>query len=446
MSKSPKVLIVGGGLAGALLATYLGREDYDVEVYELREDLRRADAAGGRSINLALSHRGIEALRGVGLADEILKLAVPMRGRMIHAPDGRLSFQAYGKDAHHVNHSLSRSGLNAALLASAAQSSRVELYFRHKCVNADLHKPSADFVDLATNEHKTVAGDLLFSADGAFSAVRAPMQRQPRFDYSQFYLEYGYKELTIPSSSTSGFQLEKNALHIWPRRSFMMIALPNIDGSFTCTLFWPYEGPVSFASVRTADEVDAVFRQHFADALPLMSSLHADYAENPVGSLATVRCGPWYFENKVMLLGDAAHAIVPFYGQGMNAAFEDVLVLCESLKRRRPDWGRAFAEVFEARKRHTDTLADLAIGNFVEMRDKTGSRLFRWKKKGETTLAKLFSAWYIPLYTMVSFTRIPYAEAVARARTQNRVAIVGLGFLLLLAIAVVVCVLVQWTH
>ncbi len=443
MAKSPKVVIVGGGLAGALLATYLGREDYDVEVYELRDDLRKATAAAGRSINLALSHRGIEALRGVGMADEILKMAVPMRGRMIHAPDGHLSFQPYGKDAHHANHSLSRNSLNAALLDSASRSPRVKLAFRHRCIDADLGIPAAHFIDLATDERRSATGDLLFSADGAFSAVRAPMQKQPRFDYSQTYLEYGYKELTIPPAESGGFRLEGNALHIWPRRSFMMIALPNLDGSFTCTLFWPFDGPVSFSGVRTPDEIAAIFHEHFADALPLMPSLAEDYARNPAGSLATVRCAPWHFEDKVMLLGDAAHAIVPFYGQGMNAAFEDVLVLSESLKRHRPDWRRAFAEVFQSRKRHTDTLADLAIGNFVEMRDKTGSKWFRWKKKGETALARLLPRWYVPLYTMVSFTRIPYAEAVRRSKAQNTIAVAGLGFLVLLAAAVAACVIAR---
>lgn len=444
MDNDPKVVIVGGGLAGALLATYLGRQDFDVEVYELRDDLRRAGAQGGRSINLALSHRGIEALRGVGLADEILRMAVPMRGRMIHAPSGDLSFQPYGKDAHHANHSLSRNGLNAALLEAASRSPRVKLYFRRKCIDADLHAPTATFLDLDTNGRSVIAADMILSADGAFSAVRAPMLKHPRFDFSQSYLEYGYKELTMPADDRGGWRLERNALHIWPRRSYMMIALPNLDGSFTCTLFWPYEGPVSFASVQSGSDISAVFQEHFADALPLMPTLMEDYARNPVGSLVTIRCAPWYVDDKVLLLGDAAHAIVPFYGQGMNAAFEDVLVLSESLARHRPHWETAFREVFESRKEHTDTLADLAIGNFVEMRDRTGSRWFRWKKKSEAFLARAAPWWYIPLYTMVSFSRTPYADAVRRARRQNFVAAGGVIVLLAL-ILVVLCLCLRST-
>ena len=436
MGRSDRCVIVGGGLAGALLAVYLARDGHEVDVYEMRDDLRQADVAGGRSINLAISHRGLEALRPVGLAEEVLRAAVPMRGRMIHPLSGPLTFQPYDKDPTRAINSVSRAGLNAMLLSAAASHPNVRLHFRYKCVDVDFEKPAVRFMDLASLQPVVVEGDVVYSADGAFSAVRGAMQKRSRFNYSQTYENYGYKELRIPPGEGGSFRIERNALHIWPRRSYMMIALPNIDGSFTCTLFWPYEGEASFAAIRDEADLRRFFDRVFPDAVPHMPTLVEDYFHNPVGSLATVRCGPWMVEDKVAILGDAAHAVVPFYGQGANASFEDVVALTESLRENRGNRSRALATFYERRKPNADAIADLAVANFVEMRDKTASRLFRTRKKWEKLLHRALPGWYVPLYTMVSFTSTPYAEAVCAAKRQDR-AVLAAAMLILVVLMVV---------
>ncbi len=420
-SKTQKFTIVGGGLGGALMAVYLGQAGYDVEVYEMRADMRGGNIPGGRSINLALSHRGIVALERVGLAEEILKTAVPMRGRMIHEANSSLKFQPYGKDDSHVIHSVSRGGLNVLLLEAADRLPNVKLFFNKKCTDVQLDTGAVEILDMKTNETTTVDGGIVVSADGAFSAVRRPMQKLDRFDYSQDYLRHGFKELVIPPGKNVSFQMARDALHIWPRKSFMMIALPNEDGSYTCTLFWPFTGPHSFDKLQTKQDVESYFREHFPDAVPLMPTLMEDYFTNATSSLCTVRCGPWYYRDKVVLLGDAAHAVVPFYGQGMNASFEDVLVLCECMEKHKPNWEKAFREYFHIRKEHVDVLANLAISNFVEMRDHTGSKMFRLKKSTEKFLSKLLPFWYTPLYNMTTHTRMLYGDAIKRAKYQNRV-------------------------
>lgn len=429
-------IIIGGGLGGALMANYLGRAGYHVDVYEMRDDPRKRDLGGGRSINLAISHRGICALQEVDLAEKVLRMAVPMPGRMIHALDGSLSFQPYGKDVRQAINSVSRNDLNVTLLNGAERYPNVQLLFNRKCIDADAECATVDLVDTQSGERSTVHGDVLISADGAFSVVRRSMQRRDRFNYSQDYLEHGYKELTIPAGPEGKHRIEKHALHIWPRRSFMMIALPNADGSFTCTLFWPLQGANSFAAINNEAVLTHFFNRQFPDAVPLMPTLAEDYFTNPVGSLVTIRCGPWHVDGKTVLLGDAAHAVVPFYGQGANAAFEDVLILSECMERHRPDWADAFRSFYELRKEHVDALADLAVANFIEMRDHTGSRVFLAKKKAEHTLHKLLPWWYLPLYTMVTFTRMPYGLALRRAHKQHRIAGVVLGILALLLASV----------
>lgn len=413
-------VIVGGGLGGALLACFLGKAGHSVDVFEMRDDLRTTELVGGRSINLALSYRGLCALDAVGLAEEVLKIAVPMRGRMIHSRTGEIAFQPYGVDDSQAINSVSRGGLNAILLAAAAKYSGVRLHFHEKCTEFDPDAGRLEFVNTKSEAHKTVHARTVFAVDGAFSAVRRAMQKRERFNYSQSYLEHGYKELTIPPAPDGGFSIEKNALHIWPRKSFMMISLPNADGSFTVTLFWPFEGENSFASIQNESDLQSFFQAQFPDAVPLMPNLAADYFDNPTGSMVTVRSSPWHLGDKVCLLGDAAHAVVPFYGQGMNAAFEDVLVLSECMARNTADRAAAFEEYERLRKPNADALADLAVANFVEMRDKTGSRLFLWKKKYEKWLARLLPGRFIPLYVMVTFTRIPYAQAVRRSKRQNK--------------------------
>ncbi len=428
----PKFVIIGGGPAGSLLANYLGKAGYEVDVYEMRDDLRTTEVGRGRSINLALSYRGLSAMEPVGLTDEVMRMAVPMRGRMIHSINGSVAFQSYGVNDSQAINSVSRGGLNVALLNATARYPNVRLHFHHKCTDIHVHTGDVTLLDTKTDCTTQARGDIVASADGAFSAVRRAMQKLDRFDYSQTYLEHGYKELTIPPAPSGGFALERNALHIWPRRSFMMIALPNADGSFTCTLFWPFEGPNSFEVIRTPEDLRRFFATQFPDAVPLMPTLVEDYFANPVGSMVTVRCSPWHLGDRVVLLGDACHAVVPFYGQGMNAAFEDVLVFSECMGKHGPEWRRVFAAYEGSRKPNTDALADLAVANFVEMRDRTGSRRFLLKKKGEKLLGKLFPWWYVPLYTMVTFTRIPYAQAVARARRQNRIVCFTLAAMLIL--------------
>ena len=436
MSDKTKFVLVGSGLAGGLLAAYFGRRGYEVELYERRADPRAGNFVGGRSINLALSTRGIHALEQLGIAGEVLKHAIPMRGRMIHDKSGELHFSPYDRDPNkHIN-SIGRAALNTTVIEAALRYPNVRVHFNHRCTDVDLDSATAHFVDSsvaagvspAGPEHViTGSGDAVIGVDGAFSAVRQAMQKRlPNFQYDESYLAHGYKELTIPPRSDGRWRMEREALHIWPRKSFMMIALPNPDGSFTCTLFWEFKGPRSFETTISDDDVRRFFEEEFPDAVPLMPTLLEDYRENPTGSLVTIRCAPWYYKDKVALVGDAAHAVVPFYGQGMNAAFEDCVVLDECLAQFPAERERAFVEYFSRRKKNADALAALAVQNFVEMRDKTASRLFRAKKKLDHFLEGVLPGTYLPLYAMVTFTRIPYAVAARRARLQDRIVYAGL--------------------
>ncbi len=429
-----KFVLIGSGLAGGLLATYLGRRGHEVDLYERRADPREGNLVGGRSINLALSTRGIHALQEVGIADEVLRHAIPMPGRMIHEKSGSLHFAPYDVDPNkHIN-SIGRAALNTTVIEAASRNPSVRVHFNQKCIDVGLDPATAQLLNTSTSQPASASADAVIGVDGAFSSVRQAMQvRTKGFQYDENYLPHGYKELTIPPGPNGSWQMEKHALHIWPRRSFMMIALPNPDGSFTCTLFWEFEGPRSFANTKTNDEVRRFFDEEFPDAVPLMPALLEDFKANPTGSLVTIRCGPWFYRDKVCLVGDAAHAVVPFYGQGMNAAFEDCVVLDQCLEEFSNDRQRAFAEYYQRRKSNTDALADLAIGNFIEMRDKTASKSFRTKKKLDHFLEAALPGIYLPLYTMVTFTRIPYAQAERRARIQNAIVY---GALALVAMAI----------
>ena len=444
-----KFILIGSGLAGGLLAAYLGRRGYDVDLYERRADPREGNIIGGRSINLALSTRGIHALEQLNIADEVLQHAIPMRGRMIHDKSGNLHFAPYDVDPNkHIN-SIGRAALNTTVIEAAQRYPNVRVHFNHRCTDVDLDSTTAELVDSSVEAGVSpadpvrqvieVSADAIIGVDGAFSAVRQSMHKKlADFEYDESYLAHGYKELTIPPALDGSWRMEKEALHIWPRKSFMMIALPNPDGSFTCTLFWEFEGPRSFASTKTDDDVRRFFDEEFPDAVPLMPALLEDFKNNPTGSLVTIRCAPWYHKDKVALVGDAAHAVVPFYGQGMNAAFEDCVVLDECLAEFPDNRERAFAEYFARRKENADALADLAVENFIEMRDKTASRTFRAKKKLDHALEAALPGIYLPLYTMVTFTRIPYAEAAQRARRQDSIIYTGLTLISAIIVALLI--------
>jgi kynurenine 3-monooxygenase len=423
--------IVGTGLAGTLLACALAKAGHRVELYERRPDPRTTGPQGGRSINLALSVRGLHALEEVGLKEEVLRGAVLMRGRMIHPVRGPLAFQPYGKDDSQALNSVSRGGLNQLLVEAAARYPNVQMFFDHRCTAVDLKDGTVAFESGGREKHLSAA--CVVGADGAYSAVRGAMQKLDRFDYSQDYLGHGYKELSIPPAPGGGWRMEPHALHIWPRGHAMMIALPNADGSFTCTLFWPFD---ELARLTTEREVLGHFERHYPDAVPLIPDLGRMYLDNAVGSLVTIRCRPWHAGGRAVLVGDASHAVVPFLGQGMNAAFEDCSVLVECLTAN-GDRQAAFAEYERRRKVNADVLADLCVENFIEMRDKVGSPWFILKKKAQILLHRVFGRAYVPLYTMIEFTRIPYAEALARSRRQNRVVLLGLANLVLLIAAAV---------
>src|SRR6476660_5337420 len=426
-----KFVLIGSGLAGGLLAAYLGRRGYDVDLYERRADPREGNIVGGRSINLALSTRGIHALEQLGIADEVLKHAIPMPGRMIHDKSGELHFSPYDRDPHQHINSIGRAALNTTVIEAAIRYPNVRVFFNHRCTGIDLDSATAHFVD---SSQRVASGDAIIGVDGAFSAVRQSMQKQiPGFQYDESYLAHGHKELTIPPAPDGSWRMEKNALHIWPRKSYMMIALPNPDGSFTCTLFWEFKGPRSFETTTSDDDVRRFFEEEFPDAVPLMPALLEEFRENPTGSLVTIRCAPWSYKDKVALVGDAAHAVVPFYGQGMNAAFEDCVVLDDCLAAFPNNRERACEEYFQRRKENADALANLAVANFIEMRDKTASKTFRAKKKLDHFLEAVLPGIYLPLYTMVTFTRLPYAAAARRSRVQDGIVYAALVILLLIS-------------
>ncbi|MBN8646176.1 MAG: FAD-dependent monooxygenase [Planctomycetes bacterium] len=437
--------IFGAGLAGALMAVYLARRGHRVELFERRPDPRRGTPERGRSINLALSTRGIAALEEIGLADEVLRSAIPMRGRMIHPRSGPLAFQAYSKGAELAINSVSRSGLNSLLLSAAEREPGVRVHFSRRCLGMDFDTGKAEVLDVESGRTETIDTETVIGADGAFSGVRSSMQKRDRFDYSQDYLEHGYKELTIPAAPGATHRIDRNALHIWPRGTFMMIALPNQDGSFTCTLFWPYKGPHSFDTMPSGDAALEFFRREFPDAVPLIPNLKDDWEHNPAASLVTVRCAPWNVAGCAVLLGDAAHAVVPFYGQGMNASFEDCRSLARHIDASPDDLRSAYERYAHERKPNTDALAQLALDNFIEMRDKAGSPAFRRKKMVEHALEALFPRWYTSLYFMVTFSHTPYAEAKARAERQDRAVrrwtlglLAALGLLLILAAVILI--------
>ena len=415
------ITIIGAGLVGSLLSIYLSKRGYKVKVYERRGDMRKEKMSAGRSINLALSDRGLLALERVGLADEIKKISIPMHGRYIHNIDGSTAFQPYGKEGQYIN-SVSRGTLNMKLMDLAEQHG-VQIFFNEKCTVLDWDKDVLEFENTSGANVPPARADLVFGADGAFSAARLQHQlRHDKFNYQQYYIDCGYKELTIPPTADGNFAMEVNALHIWPRKDYMLIALPNLDKTFTCTLFFPFEGEASFEKLTTKERVKEFFEKTFPDAVKLMPDYINEFFTNPTSSLVTVKCFPWIRDDKFALIGDAAHAIVPFFGQGMNCGFEDCRVLDGLIDKHKEDWQAILREYQSLRKPDADAIADLAINNFTEMRDKTADPKFLLQKKIEAKLHEKYPDKWIPAYSQVTFSpHIRYSEALQRGQKQEAI-------------------------
>ncbi len=417
--KQDHILIIGAGLCGTLLAVRMAQRGYRVTLCEKRPDMRQTDLAAGRSINLALSNRGLKALRLVGLEDAIRDECIPMHGRMIHPLTGEPFLSRYsGRSDEYIN-SVSRSGLNIALLNIAETHDNIDLRFGMNCTQVDLKNARATF-----NQSAEIQADVIIGTDGAGSAVRRGMMSHTTellFNYSQDFLRHGYKELTIPPAAVGGFRIEKNALHIWPRGNFMVIALPNLDGSFTVTMFHPYGGEYGFDALDTREKVQAFFAEQFPDLPPHAPTLLDDYFANPTGTLGTIRCYPWQAFGKALIMGDAAHAIVPFYGQGMNASFEDVTVFDGILDKYEGDWERVFTEFQDLRQPDANAIADLAVDNFYEMRDHVANPIFVKKRQLEMQLEQTFPDYYSK-YSLVTFNEnLRYSEAKAKGRKQDEI-------------------------
>lgn len=414
-----KALVIGGGLVGSLQAANLSRRGYQVEVFERRDDIRTAEISAGKSINLALSTRGWKAVEMVGVKDKVEEIAIPMYGRKIHSIDGQLSFHPYGKEDQAI-YSVSRGELNACLLEQAENKYGVNLHFNWKCNGVDFDNRTAHFTHSDTGEQKSVSADLIFGTDGAFSAVRASMQKTRRFNYQQEYIPHGYRELLLPANEDGSFKLDKNALHIWPRGQYMLIALPNLDGSFTCTLFMPYEGENSFESLESDQAVETFFKEQFNDFYELMPNLVENYHAHPLSDLVIIRCFPWV-KNNTTIMGDASHAIVPFYGQGMNAGFEDCTVLDELIEKYDHDWDKILPEFQVSRKPNADAIAELAVRNYVEMRDLVADPDFILRKKIENHFYDKHPDKWMPLYSQVTFSHIPYETALKQGIDHDRI-------------------------
>jgi len=414
------ISILGAGLIGSLLGIYLKKRGLDVSIFEKRHDKRGlSPQEEGRSINMALSDRGWKALEKVGLKDKIKDLAIPMYGRRIHDEHGNTTCIPYGKEGEAI-YSISRGKFNQILM-DEAEKVGVNIFFDHRCEEVNINKKQIRF-SIPGWERKKVASSVIIGADGAYSALRGSMQKQERFDFTQNYITHGYKELSIPPTAEGEFAMDPNALHIWPRGKFMLIALPNPDKSFTCTLFLPFEGTkVCFEKIHDEKDVDSVFRTYFDDAYEMMPNLKEEYFNNPTSALITINCYPWV-KNQCLLIGDASHAMVPFYGQGMNCGFEDCFVLDGLIdKYGTTSWDLIFEKFQKMRKPDTDAISQLALENFVEMRDSVSDPKFAIRKKIEAKLHELYPNEWIPLYTMVTFSDIPYAEAYAQGKIQDRI-------------------------
>lgn len=430
MKKQQHILVIGAGLCGSLLALRMAQRGYKVTVYEMRPDLRKVAISAGRSINLALSARGFKAMKLAGIEAKVRQLCIPMHGRMLHDIDGNMTMAPYsGRDDEYIN-SISRGLLNGLLMDEAERYEDVHINFNATCLSVDFETTTALFKDNSTNREFTITPDLIIAADGAGSAMRRSyfLNKKFLFDFSQEWLSHGYKELSFHPTKDGGYKTYKNALHIWARDSFMLIALPNLDGSFTVTLFLSYtEGEYNFGNLTTPEKVTEFFQIYFKDALALMPNLIDDFFTNPTSPLGTIKCAPWYHKGHTLLMGDAAHAVVPFYGQGMNAAFEDVLIFDRVLDGQqhppatKHDWELVFKTYERSRKKDADAIADLSIDNFDEMKDHVNNVMFRQKRDLEMALEKNFPKAYASKYSLVTFNaEIGYREAMLRGRAQDQ--------------------------
>jgi len=408
--KPKNVAIIGSGLVGSLLSIYLKRYGHKVTIFDRRPDIRTIEFSG-RSINLAMSNRGGKTLREVGLEDEVKKIAIPLYQRAMHVNGEPVYFQKYGKEEEAI-WSISRGNLNRKMI-DLAEGFGVEFRFNEKVWDISLPEAKIYTGETEKGEWKEYQFDLVFGCDGAFSRIRHRMQRRSRFDYSQDFIEVGYKELTIPPNEDGSHKLDKNSFHIWPRGKFMLIAMPNIDGSFTCTLFLPFEGQVSFESISTKNDAMAFFKTYFPNVRKEIEDLTKSFMENPTSAMVTMKCYPWTYWDKVALVGDAAHAVVPFYGQGMNAGFEDISVLDAFIQKFGDDWETIFQEYQKERKPNADAIAELSYRNFMEMSSKTADPRFLLQKKIEKRFAKKYPEKWIPVYSRVTFSDRPYSEALA---------------------------------
>lgn len=413
-----KIAVVGSGLVGSLLAIYLKRVGHTVHVYDRSPDIRTIQFSG-RSINLAMSHRGWRALEDVGLAEEIKKIAIPMEKRAIHVMGEPLAYQYYGKNGESI-YSLSRGLLNRTMV-SLAEAEGVEFFFETKIWDVTLADATLHVGETERGEWQELKYDKIFGADGAFSRVRHRMQRQSMFNYSQEFLNTGYKELNIPANPDGTHKLDKNSLHIWPRNDFMLIALPNLDGSFTCTLFMPFEGENSFEALRDTESLEKFFAEYFPSTIDVIPRLVEDFFKNPTSTLVTMKCFPWTYSDKVALIGDACHAIVPFYGHGMNAGFEDITVLSQLMVKHGDNWEVIFKEYETSRKPNADAIAELSYRNFMEMSSKTADAKFLLQKKIEKRFSDKYPDKWIPLYSRVTFSYRPYAEALQIGDRQKAI-------------------------
>ena len=424
MNKKEKILIVGAGLCGSMLALRMAQRGYQVVVYESRSDLRKSDISAGRSINLALSNRGLKALRMAGVEEKARELCIPMKGRLMHDVASNTFESNYsGRQGEFIN-SISRGDLNGLLLTEAEKYSNVKIHFNTRCLEIDIETKIASFQSIDSEKQFTVQADVIFGTDGAGSSLRKSYEKQfPEFSVTQDFLTHGYKELEIPADKNGNHVISKEHLHIWPRGDYMLIALPNMDGSFTVTLFLSYsEGLYNFDNLITEEKIIEFFKKDFPDALSLIPDVLKEFENNPTGKLGTIKCYPWSYKGNTLLLGDSSHAIVPFYGQGMNASFEDVYVFDNVLNQFEGDWLTVFSEFQKQRKIDTDAIADLAIDNYYEMRDHVANPLFKEKRIVEMNLEKYFPTEYFSKYSLVTFNEyIGYHEAMTKGRAQDKV-------------------------